>query len=116
MPLVARKDGVDIVNTIHVSVGDRNPKDGIACDAAPQDITTDEGSGDVFAEGVGVVRKDDNEQSHTFPGCATHQTGLATHSPDVFANGKPIGRLGDTYTCSAKITNVTQGTVFANGE
>jgi uncharacterized Zn-binding protein involved in type VI secretion len=115
MPLVARKNSVDIVNTVHVSVGDADPDDGIACDAAPQVIATDEGSSDVFVEGVGVVRKDDKEQSHTFPGCATHQTGLATHSPNVFANGKPIGRLNDTYNCGAKITNVTQSTVFANG-
>ena len=35
MPLVARKDQVDTVNTIHVSVGDADPLDGIACDANP---------------------------------------------------------------------------------
>jgi uncharacterized Zn-binding protein involved in type VI secretion len=115
MPLVARKDGVDIVNTIHVSVGDRDPDDGIACDAAPQDIGTEEGSTNVFVEGVGVVRQGDNEQAHTIPSCSTHQTGLASFSPNVYANGKPIGRLNDTYGCGAKITNVTQSTVFANG-
>ena len=115
MPLVARKDAVDIVNTIHVSVGDADSEDGIACDAAPQDIATDEGSTDVFVEGVGVVRDGDNEQSHTIPGCSSHQTGLATFSPNVYANGKAIGRLNDTYACGAKITNVTQSTVYANG-
>lgn len=115
MPLVARKDAVDVVNTIHVSVGDADPDDGIACDAAPQTIATDEGSSDVFAESVGVVRQGDKEQSHTFPGCASHQTGLATYSPNVYANGKPIGRLNDTYTCGAKIVSVTQGSVYANG-
>ena len=115
MPLVARKDGVDIVNTIHVSVGDADPLDGIACDAAPQDIATEAGSPDVFAEGVGVVRDGDVEQSHTIPGCSSHQTGLATFSPNVYANGKAIGRLNDTYSCGAKITSVTQSTVYANG-
>ncbi len=114
MPLVARKDQVDIVNTIHVSVGDADPTDGTACDADPQDIATLEGSSDVFAENVGVVRKDDNEVSHTIPGCSTHQTGLATYSDNVFANNLNIGRKDDTYGCGAQITVVTQSTVFAN--
>ena len=114
MPLVARKDGVDIVNTIHVSVGDADPDDGIACDANPQNIATDAGSGDVFVENVGVVRKGDNEAVHTIPGCSTHQTGLATHSDNVFANNLNIGRKDDTYTCGAKITVVNQSTVHAN--
>ena len=115
MPLVARKDGVDTVNTVHVSVGDDDPLDGIACDADPQDIGTLDGSPDVFAEGVGVVRSGDNEEAHTIPGCSTHQTGLATFSPNVYANGKQIGRKDDTYGCGAQITSVTQSTVFANG-
>ncbi len=114
MPLVARKDGVDVVNTIHVSVGDADSEDGIACDAAPQNIATDAGSGDVFVENVGVVRKNDNEQSHTIPGCSTHQTGLATHSDNVFANNLNIGRKDDTYGCGAQITVVNQSTVHAN--
>jgi hypothetical protein len=33
----------------------------------------------------------------------------------VYANGKQIGRLNDTYACTAKITSITQSTVFANG-
>jgi len=115
MPLVARKDGVDIVDTVHVSVGDADPDDGIACDASPQNIGTDEGSSDVFAEGVGVVRKDDKEESHTIPGCSSHQTGLATYSPNVYANNKQIGRLNDTYDCGAQIITVNQSTVYANG-
>lgn len=114
MPLVARKDQVDTVNTIHVSVGDADPDDGIACDANPQNIATLEGSPNVFAENVGVVRKGDKEVAHTFPGCATHQTGLATYSSNVFANGLNIGRKDDTYGCSAKITVVTQSSVYAN--
>lgn len=114
MPLVARKDGVDTVNTVHVSVGDKDPDDGIACDAAPQNIGTEQGSDDVFVHEVGVVRKDDKEQSHTIPGCASHQTGLSTYSPNVYANNKNIGRLNDTYACSAKIVSISQGDVFAN--
>lgn len=117
MPLIARKDGQDAVDTIHVSTGDAVPNDGIICDASPQTIATDEGSSDVFVEGYGVVRKDDKEESHTIPpACATHQTGLGTYSPSVYANGKQIGRKGDTYKCTAKIITVNQNTVYANGD
>ena len=113
---IARKAGSgDVVNTVHVSVGDADPDDGIACDAAPQNIKTEEGSPNVFVENHGVVRRGDKEQSHTIPGCSKHQTGLATYSPNVYANGKQIGRLNDTYACTAKITSITQSTVFANG-
>lgn len=115
MPLVARKDGVDTVNTVHVSVGDADPLDGIACDASAQDIGTLDGSPDVFVEGVGVVRAGDNEAAHTIPGCSTHQTGLSTYSGNVYANNKQIGRKNDTYGCGATITSVSQGTVYANG-
>jgi uncharacterized Zn-binding protein involved in type VI secretion len=112
---IARKAGSgDVVNTVHVSVGDADPDDGIACDAAAQNINTDEGSSDVFVAGHGVVRNGDNEASHTIPGCSTHQTGLNTYSSNVFANDLEIGREGDTFTCTAKITTVQQGTVWAN--
>ena len=115
MPKVARKDAADIVNTIHVSVGDASPSDGSICDADPVDIATLEGSGDVFAENVGVVRKGDKQQKHTIPpACALHQTGLTAYSPNVFANNLNIGREKDTYGCGAKITSVTQSTVYAN--
>lgn len=111
---IARKSGSgDVVNTVHVSVGDADPDDGIACDAAPQNISTDEGSTDVFVAGHGVVRNGDNEASHTIPGCTTHQTGLNTYAGTVFANGLEIGRQGDTFVCGAQITSVQQGTVWA---
>ena len=117
MPAIARKDGIDIVDTVHVSVGDAVPNDGVVCDASLQIIATDEGSDNVYAVGYGVVRKNDKEKSHTIPpACATHQTGLASYSPTVFANGKEIGRKNDTYTCGAKIITVNQSTVYANGD
>lgn len=112
---IARKAGSgDVVNTVHVSVGDADPDDGIACDAAPQNISTDQGSTDVFVAGHGVVRNGDNEASHTIPGCTTHQTGLNTYSSNVFVNGLEVGREGDTFVCGAEITTVQQTTVFAN--
>ena len=113
MPLVARKDGVDVVNTIHVSVGDADPDDGIACDANPQNIATDAGSGDVFVVGHGIHRKTDLNEPHTH--CPpVYSTDIVTHSPDVFANDLEVARIGDTYSCDAKVKSTTQTTVFAN--
>jgi uncharacterized Zn-binding protein involved in type VI secretion len=115
MPPVARKSGTEPVDTVHVSVGDANPLDDCACDAAPQIIGTDVGSGDVFANSIGVVRAGDAVQPHTFPcDCALHAPGLASFSGTVFANGKNIGRQGDVYGCGALILSGS-GNVFAGG-
>ena len=114
MPAVARKDSTDTVNTVHVSVGDADPDDGIACDADPTDTSTNEGSTTVFANRIGVVRKDDKVTAHTIPGCSTHEPGLTAYSENVFADNKNIGRKNDTYGCGAKITTGSSD-VFANG-
>tara|TARA_Y100000385_G_C13066694_1_gene627059 strand:- start:1432 stop:1794 length:363 start_codon:yes stop_codon:yes gene_type:complete len=119
MPLVARKDGSnDVVNTTHVATGDAAPDDGSVCDAATLNVKTDQGSGDVFVEGHGVVRQDDTVENHAIGGtCSNHASApkLTSFSPDVYANGKKLGRKGDQYSCSATITSITQTTVFANG-
>lgn len=115
MAKVARKSGVDSVNTVHVSVGDAVPDDGCICDAAPQTVGTNGGSANVFANGTGVVRSGDAVQAHTFPcACATHSPGLASFSGTVFANGKGMGRLGDNYGCGATITSGSSD-VYAGG-
>ena len=112
---IARKAGSgDVVDTVHVSVGDDDPDDGIACDAAPQNILTDEGSSRVFVEGHGVVREGDKVEAHTIPGCSTHAPVLTAFSGDIYVEGKRVGREGDTYGCGAKIITVGQSTVFGN--
>ena len=98
MPEVARKDGTDTVDTVHNSIGSN-------CAVKPKTIATDAGSSDVFAEGVGVVRVGDKVQIHNIPGCTPHAPPLAVGSGSVFANGKPIGRKGDTYAGTEKITS-----------
>ena len=105
MPEVARKDGTDSVNTVHNSIGKK-------CAVAPKVIATDAGSGDVFAEGVGVVRVGDIVEKHDIPNCIPHAPPLAVGSSTVFANGKPIGRKGDTYGGGEKILTGA-GTVIA---
>lgn len=56
------------------------------------------GSGDVKVNNIGVVRQGDNWAPHTPPppdihAGQTHQT--SNGSATVFANGKPLARIGD---------------------
>lgn len=102
MPLIARKDGVDVVNTGHP-----------VC-TVPGQIATLTGSDNVFVAGVGIHRKGDLNTPHTH--CPpVYSTGIVTFSPNVFANKLNVARLGDTYSCGAFVEQVTQQTVFANG-
>jgi uncharacterized Zn-binding protein involved in type VI secretion len=101
MPLVARGNGVDKVDTVHP-----------IC-VAPGIIGTDQCSDNVFVANVGVHREGDLNEPHTH--CPpVFGTPLVTFSSNVYANNKRVGRLGDTYSCGAKIIDVTQSTVFAN--
>jgi len=101
MPAVARKDGVDKVSINHPT-----------CQSGTE---TDIGSSNVFVNGVGVVRKGDAVESHTFapPACPSHTPGLVTFSPNVFVNNLNLGRLGDRYDCGATISSGSSN-VFAN--
>jgi len=56
------------------------------------------GSGDVLANGIGVVRVGDADTIHAYGGrgcSARHSVPLSAGSPNVFANGIAIGRVGD---------------------
>jgi uncharacterized Zn-binding protein involved in type VI secretion len=101
MPLIARGNGVDIVNTGHD-----------VC-LAPGQIATLSCSPNVFVAGVGIHREGDTNTPHTH--CPpVYSTQVVTFSPNVFANGLHVARQGDTYSCTAFVETVTQGTVFAN--
>jgi uncharacterized Zn-binding protein involved in type VI secretion len=57
-----------------------------------------EGSGNVFANGIGVVRQGDNDTVHAYGGrncSARHQVPLSAGAPTVFVNGRALGRIGD---------------------
>lgn len=100
MPAVARKSGVDSVATNH------------GCDGS---TVTAAGSGDVFVNNIGVVRLGDNNQTHRVGGrrcSAKHSVPLSSASPNVFANGRAIGRLGDAY--GGETISSGSGNVFAN--
>lgn len=100
MPGIARKNGEDSISTGH------------GCDAT---TVTDQGSSDVFINGIGAVRKDDLTAVHLVPAgpaCVPHTVPLSTYSPNVFVNNKNVGRNGDFYNGHQLITGSTN--VFAN--
>jgi uncharacterized Zn-binding protein involved in type VI secretion len=102
MPLVARGNGADVVNTGHP-----------VC-ITPGEIKTVSCSSDVFVVGVGIHREGDTNDPHTH--CPpVYATEVVSFSPNVYANGKHVARLGDAYSCGAYIQDVNQNTVYANG-
>ena len=82
---------------------------------------SDAGSDNVFAEGTGVVRKDDAMKAHAngdlcVATATNHAPKVSTHSSTVFVNGKEIARIGDKYNSeSSQDHKITTGatTVFA---
>ena len=79
-------------------------------------MTRDEGSTNVFANGIGISRQGDNNTSHLKPPavCVGHEAPIETGSTTVFVNGKGCGRVGDGIT---GCTSVAAGSsnVFAGG-
>lgn len=107
MPKVARGDSADTVAS--------DTGSGVGC-PDPLTTSTDACSGNVFVNGIGVVRKDDAVKSHSQSGCTPESPGLSTYSGNVFANTKNIGRLGDDYLGDgSNIISSGSSNVFANG-
>ena len=71
-----------------------------------------EGSGDVFANSLGISREGDKNTSHLMPGnpCPSHSVAISAGSSSVFVNGKACGRIGDP-TCTSIAAG--SGNVFA---
>ena len=104
MPAVARANGADRVLS-RTGIG-RN------C-ANPVQTVTNEGSPNVFVNGIPVVRQGDQVGTHNASGCSPDTSKLSTYSGTVFVNGKGIGRIGDEYTSDNTIISGST-TVFAN--
>jgi uncharacterized Zn-binding protein involved in type VI secretion len=105
MPAVARGDGTDSVFSLTGS--------GFQC-LSPIGTSTNECSGDVFCNAIGVVRAGDKVAPHPAAGCGPDTSGLTTFSSTVFVNGRGCGRLGDQYTPDNTITSGSPN-VFAGG-
>lgn len=71
-------------------------------------------SPDVFVNGIAAHRQGDSWAVHCSPTPACHASVLANGSATVFANGKPLARIGDPVACGS---SVAQGSanVFAGG-
>ena len=86
---------------------------GHPCDGAS---TIAGGSGNVFANGIGVSRRGDPSASHTRlvgKRCLPHTVSIIGGSAAVFVNGVSIARVGDAIDAGA----ITGGSpdVFAGG-
>lgn len=68
-----------------------------------------QGSTNVFVNGIGAHRKDDNWAIHT-----GHGGTLAMGSSTVYINGKAAGRIGDPITCGSVVAQGSSN-VFIGG-
>lgn len=72
-------------------------------------------SPDVFVNGIAAHRQGDAWAAHTCPSIPqTHASVLGMGSASVFANGKPLGRVGDPVACGSSVA-AGSANVFAGG-
>lgn len=71
----------------------------------------DQGSGNVFCNGIPVHRQGDHWVTHTC-GHISHDSLLAGGSSTVFVNGKALARIGDPVACGSAVA-AGSGNVFA---
>ena len=74
------------------------------------------GSGNVFANGIGISRQGDSNTVHLLPPapCPAHSAPIASGSGTVFVNGKGCGRVGDGISGCTSVA-AGSGNVFAGG-
>ncbi len=71
----------------------------------------DDGSPDVFVNGLAAHRRGDHWMSHCC-GLTCHDSVLAGGSGTVFVNGRPLGRVGDGVACGSVVAQGS-GNVFS---
>lgn len=72
----------------------------------------DQGSPNVFVNGLPVHRQGDHWTIHCKSGC--HDSTLASGSGTVFVNGKAVGRIGDPVACGSVVAEGSDN-VFVGG-
>lgn len=78
--------------------------------ARPMITATDKCSEDVFANGIGIVREDDQVKEHPKRGCSVDTLILNENlSSSVFINGKKAGRIGSQYNGGDERNTITEG-------
>lgn len=121
MPAVAQKSGASSVAATDGARGSSCARNRWNWNT-PTTQASDAGSGNVFAEGIGIVRDGDVMVSHPdgnpcVGGPVNHAPALSTFSPNVFVNGKAVGRIGDKYDSDGHYDHTITsgaGTVIAN--
>jgi len=61
----------------------------------------DQGSPNVFSDGIKIHRETDHWATHCCVSC--HDSVLARGSSKVFVNGLPISRIGDPVACGSAV-------------
>lgn len=77
------------------------------------------GSSDVIINGLQAFRVGDKDTPHGIPrgsppSCVPHVTPLDRGSNNVFVNGKPLGRVGDSFSCGIRVASGSNN-VIVNG-
>lgn len=80
------------------------------------------GSPDVYINGLKAFRVTDKSTPHGVPEpdgdggytCRPHTTALRQGSPNVYVNGKPLGRRGDAFSCGIQVMGCSSN-VIVNG-
>ena len=75
------------------------------------------GSSNVIINGLQAFRVADSDTPHGIRegySCVPHVTPLAQGSPNVLVNGKPLGRVGDAFSCGIKVAGGSAN-VIVNG-
>lgn len=81
--------------------------------------TCSAGSSNVIINGLQAFRVGDMDTPHGIPqgsppACVPHVTNLVQGSPNVLVNGKPLGRIGDAFSCGIRVASGS-GNVIVNG-
>lgn len=75
----------------------------------------DEGSPNVFINGLAAHRVGDHWVTHCNPAPECHDSVAATGSPNVFVNGKLLCRVGDLVACGSVMGATHSPNVIVNG-
>ena len=121
MPGVAKKGGSSTVSCTDGAIGSvcaPNHHNWNTATTQP----TDQGSSDVLVENVGIVRQGDAMAAHPdgvpcVVSPVNHAPTLSSFSSTVFANNKPVGRVGDKFDSDGHYDHTIatgSSTVFAN--
>lgn len=75
----------------------------------------DEGSPNVFVNGIPAHRQGDHWVTHC-AGNSCHDGTLSGGSSSVFVNGKPLGRIGDDVSCGSVVASGSPDVLDESGE